>query len=103
MQPSNPYILPHLANTNQYAQPQMKRMLNSGLNNVKHKRSVSESKKKYVASQQGWKCAMCANILDATYEVDHKVDLQYGGSNHVSNLAALCPNCHRRKTLENNM
>ena len=46
---------------------------------------------------------MCSNILDATYEVDHKLDLQYGGSNHVSNLAALCPNCHRRKTLENNM
>ena len=81
----------------------MKRMLNSGMNNVKHKRSVSESKKKYIASQQGWKCAMCSNILDATYEIDHKLDLQYGGSNHVSNLAALCPNCHRMKTLKNNM
>ena len=103
MQPSNPYVLPHLANTNNNLQPQMKRMLNSGMNNVKNKRSVSESKKKYIASQQGWKCAMCSNILDATYEVDHKVELQYGGSNHVSNLAALCPNCHRRKTLENNM
>ena len=72
-------------------------------NTSDHHHFFDESKKKYVASQQGWKCAMCSNILDATYEVDHKLDLQYGGSNHVSNLAALCPNCHRRKTLENNM
>jgi len=24
--------------------------------------------------------------------------LQHGGSNHVDNLVALCPNCHREKT-----
>ena len=75
--------------------PQMKRMLRSGANATK--RSVSETKKKYVASQQGWKCAACQQILDATFEVDHKVDLQFGGSNEVSNLHALCPNCHRKK------
>ena len=74
--------------------PQMKRMLNSGGTN---KRSVSETKKKYVASQQGWKCAHCQAVLDATFEVDHKVDLQYGGSNDVSNLHALCRNCHGKK------
>ena len=38
------------------------------------KRSVSETKKKYVASQQGWKCAGCSSQLDATFEVDHKLD-----------------------------
>ena len=74
--------------------PQMKRMLNSGGTN---KRSVSETKKKYVASQQGWKCAHCQSVLDATFEVDHKVDLQYGGTNDVTNLHALCRNCHGKK------
>ena len=75
--------------------PQMKRMLNSGKMSVS--RSVSETKKKYVASSQGWKCASCGNMLGATFEVDHKRDLQFGGTNHVDNLAALCPNCHRDK------
>ena len=79
--------------------PQMKRMINSGNNTTK--RSVSETKKKYVASQQGWKCADCKSVLDATFEVDHKIDLQYGGSNHVSNLSALCRNCHGKKGMMN--
>jgi hypothetical protein len=77
--------------------PQMKRMVNSGLNS--NKRSVSETKKKYVASQQGWKCAGCSSQLDATFEVDHKLDLQFGGSNHVTNLFAVCRNCHGKKGL----
>ena len=65
------------------------------------KRSVSETKKKYVASQQGWKCAGCKSVLDATFEVDHKVDLQYGGTNQVNNLHALCRNCHGKKGMMN--
>ena len=80
--------------------PQMKRMLNSGKNNT---RCVSETKKKYVASHQNWKCADCDKQLPPTFEVDHKIDLQYGGTNHVSNLAALCRNCHGNKTMLNNL
>lgn len=94
---SNPNIIPHL--TQSYT-PQMKRMLNSGNTN---KRSVSESKKKYVASNQNWKCGKCQKILDATFEIDHKVELQHGGTNHVSNLEALCRNCHGQKTLLNRL
>lgn len=69
----------------------------------KVKRSVSETKKKYVAAQQGWKCNMCNQQLTHTFQVDHKVDLQFGGSNDVSNLAALCNNCHANKTSMNNL
>ena len=63
--------------------PQQKRMMYSGKNSVS--RSVSETKKKYVASRQKWKCGKCGNMLDATYEVDHKIELQNGGTNHVDN------------------
>jgi 5-methylcytosine-specific restriction enzyme A len=91
----NSSIIPHLS---QQMTPQTKRMMNSGKTN---KRSVSESKKKYVASNQNWKCGRCQKVLDATYEIDHKVELQHGGSNQVSNLEALCRNCHGIKTLEN--
>ena len=101
----NPNVIPHLSNNPNYNTPQMRRMMNSGMQvgGNKHKRCVSESKKKFVAAQQQWKCDMCSNMLDATFEVDHKVDLQFGGSNHVSNLEALCRNCHGLKTLKNRL
>ena len=78
--------------------PQMKRMMNSGKGqNIK--RSVSETKKKYVASNQHWKCNDCQNQLDHTFEVDHIKDLRFGGDNSIDNLVALCRNCHGKKTL----
>ena len=67
------------------------------------KRSVSETKKKYVASNQNWKCGNCKSQLDHTIEIDHKIRLEYGGGNDVENLIALCRNCHGRKTASENM
>ena len=81
--------------------PQMKRMLNSGGSSTK--RSVSETKKKYIAAQQNWKCKHCNSQLDATFEIDHRIELQHGGSNHVTNLEALCRNCHGKKTMVSNL
>jgi hypothetical protein len=74
-----------------------KRILNSGKN--ANNRSVSGTKKKYVASQQDWKCGHCGNQLDYTYEVDHKIRLEHGGGNDVNNLVALCRSCHGKKTV----
>ena len=81
--------------------PQQRRMLNSGGNSTK--RSVSETKKKYIAAEQGWKCNSCGEQLNHTFQVDHKIDLQFGGTNNVENLAALCNNCHAIKTASNNL
>jgi hypothetical protein len=78
-----------------------RRIVNSGKNGTK--RSVSETKKKYVASQQDWKCGGCKSQLDHTFEIDHKVRLEYGGGNDVQNLIALCRNCHGKKTASENM
>jgi hypothetical protein len=80
---------------------QQKRMMTSGKTGTK--RSVSETKKKFVASQQGWKCGKCDNQLTAWFEVDHKVRLEYGGSNEVNNLVALCRECHGEKTTMENL
>ena len=86
---------------------QDKRVRNSGLipakTNAKTKRSVSETKKKFVASQQNWRCGGCQEQLSAWFEVDHNVRLEHGGSNHVDNLVALCRECHGRKTAMENM
>lgn len=67
------------------------------------KRSVNGMTKKYVAAQQEWKCGHCKNQLDHTFEVDHKIRLEYGGSNDKSNLIALCRNCHGIKTADEMM
>lgn len=64
------------------------------------KRAVSTMRKKYVASNQDWKCGHCHKQLDHTYEIDHKLRLDEGGTNDVNNLIALCPSCHRHKTAE---
>lgn len=87
--------------------PQLKRMLQSGgkpkNSNTIQKRSVSQAKKKLIASQQSWRCGHCNQQLDHTYEVDHIMDLQFGGTNEASNLVALCRNCHGKKTMSSKM
>jgi hypothetical protein len=77
------------------------RILQSGKTGTK--RSVSETKKKYVAANQDWKCGHCQSQLDHTFEIDHKIRLEYGGDNDVQNLIALCRNCHGKKTASENM
>ncbi len=83
-------------NTAQPISAAERRVLNSGKGSSK--RSVSETKKKYVAAQQGWKCGDCQRQLPAWFEVDHVIALEHGGSNHVDNLVALCRDCHGKKT-----
>ena len=77
------------------------RMLNSGKKTTK--RSVSETKKKFVASRQNWCCGDCQQQLSAWFEVDHKMRLEHGGSNHIDNLVALCRECHGKKTAMENL
>jgi predicted HNH restriction endonuclease len=67
---------------------------------TKEKRNVSGLMKKKIAASQEWKCGSCKSLLDETYEVDHKLALFQGGTNEPENLVALCPNCHRHKTVE---
>ena len=72
------------------------RMMMSGRGTTK--RSVSETKKKYVAASQNWLCGDCKRQLPAWFEVDHVIALHNGGSNEVNNLVALCRDCHGKKT-----
>ena len=65
-----------------------------------NKRNVSGLLKKKIAANQQWKCGLCGTVLDETYEVDHRIALYKGGTNNPDNLVALCPNCHRKKTVE---
>jgi len=80
---------------------QERKILSSGKKTTK--RCVSETKKKYVASQQGWNCGACNKQLPAWFEVDHKIRLDNGGTNHIDNLVALCRDCHGKKTAFENL
>ena len=93
------------ANVKQQASSEQ-RILQSGGGGYgqKVKRSVSETKKKYVASMQDWKCGHCKQKLNAWFEVDHIASLGSGlGNNEVGNLVALCRECHGKKTAMENM
>ena len=87
--------------SNHQQQHQINRMMESGKTGTK--RCVSETKKKFVASQQSWNCGHCQKQLPAWFEVDHKIRLDNGGSNHVDNLVALCRDCHGKKTAMENL
>ena len=76
--------------------PGVNRMMMSGRGTTK--RSVSETKKKFVAANQNWLCGDCKRQLPAWFEVDHVIALHNGGSNELNNLVALCRNCHGKKT-----
>ena len=65
-------------------------------NNQKVKRNVSESKKKYVASNQQWKCASCNDLLDATYEIDHITPISRGGGNDIDNIRLIPKGLNRK-------
>ena len=65
----------------------------------KEKRNVTNLMKKTVAANQKWSCAHCNEMLDSSYEVDHKLALFNGGTNDMDNLVALCRNCHGKKTM----
>jgi 5-methylcytosine-specific restriction endonuclease McrA len=65
----------------------------------KNRKNINNMTKKIVASKQKWRCNMCGNLLDASYEIDHINPLYKNGTNDIDNLQALCRNCHGTKTI----
>lgn len=47
--------------------------------------------------QSGGRCAKCGRS-DLPLEVDHRIPLSKGGTNHLGNLVVLCSLCHQAKT-----
>ena len=66
----------------------------------KTRRRLTDAEKKRVAAEQKWTCAGCSGGLDETYEVDHIEQHAIRGNNARRNLQALCPACHRSKTVQ---
>ena len=45
----------------------------------------------------GGQCAICGDLLDDSWEPDHKQAFSRGGETHIDNAQALCRPCNRRK------
>jgi len=63
---------------------------------------LTDLQRRIVAESQGWKCGNLQCILPhlpATFEIDHRLALINGGLNEWSNFTALCPTCHRNKSI----
>lgn len=71
----------------------------SNLYKSKNRKNINNMTKKIVASKQKWRCNICGNLLDASYEIDHINPLYKNGTNDINNLQALCRNCHGTKTI----
>ncbi len=61
------------------------------------KKSIPKVVKFEVLNRQNHQCAMCGKFL-RILEFDHIVPVALGGASDMSNLQALCPNCHGFKT-----
>ena len=54
-----------------------------------------------VLDKQKWRCARCkADLRSTRWHIDHKKPVALGGKTIPSNLQALCPTCHNKKTAE---
>lgn len=54
--------------------------------------------KKHIMYRQKYNCNICHQILPIDHHFDHIVPLAQNGTNHISNLQALCVPCHVEKT-----
>ena len=66
---------------------------------TQQRRRITAHEKRIVGARAGWRCEACGCTLEATYECDHEIPLHLGGADELSNLRAKCLECHRRKTM----
>lgn len=63
------------------------------------RKAVTEQWRHHLVWRQNGVCPGC-DITAFTWEFDHVIPLELGGSHSLDNLQALCPPCHKLKTRE---
>jgi hypothetical protein len=66
------------------------------------RRSMTEPERRLVLEKQENKCSgincKLTSMSGHPYDIDHKIPIQFGGTDEHNNLQALCTECHRNKT-----
>lgn len=61
--------------------------------------SARVSLKRRIYKRDGGHCCMCRRVVDLyDSQLDHRIALQFGGSNEEENLWTLCTECHSGKS-----
>lgn len=61
--------------------------------------TLSKDERFEIVQNQNYKCNLCINPFGSvTFEIDHIIPLEQGGTNNLDNLQALCESCHIFKT-----
>jgi len=65
--------------------------------------TFSDKDRMEIIARQSMRCNLCLTpfqklLHDLTFEIDHIIPLEQGGSNAKANLQGLCPSCHIYKT-----
>ncbi len=77
----------------------IQRMVNAVKKDQRQKRANSKKWRWHVAYRQDYKCLHCKEKLHPdSLDIDHIEELRQGGLDELSNLCALCSNCHAKKT-----
>jgi len=70
---------------------------------VRHgRRRINTQIRQMIATNQDNKCNDCNTTLTAYFQIDHMIGLQYGGTDEIENLQALCGDCHTKKSIIEN-
>ena len=70
---------------------------------VQHgRRRINKQVRQTIATNQDHKCNDCKTTLTAYFQIDHLIGLQYGGTDEIDNLQALCGDCHTKKSIIEN-
>jgi len=78
-------------------------MKNRGETLINNQQTIKEYKRKKIsqptrikiAASQLWKCKHCKMLFnEGGWDINHIVRVSLGGTNELSNLEALCKNCH---------
>ena len=63
---------------------------------------ITQPRRLEIAASQEWKCNKCSKLLSSVFEIDHIVRWTDSYDDSNENLQALCVECHKLKTAEEN-
>lgn len=55
-----------------------------------------------IRENQNNTCGICKKTITNVFQVDHITAIQFGGTNDIENLMALCCDCHAHKSIQEN-